>query len=180
MNERKKNAANQLARECMATALVQLLREKPLSAITVSEITQRAGVSRMTYYRNYKKKEDIFLYNLDDLMDEYHREFQHLPQGTTYCDEVNICHCFSYFQKHSDFISALFYSGLGHMLLDALSRYVINYWHCPKDGPGKYYTLLAFSGSLFNTYMTWATHGKKETPEEMARILSSVYKKGPA
>ena len=54
-----KNAANQLARECIVTALLQLLKEKPLSALSISEITSRAGVSRMTYYRNYKSKEDI-------------------------------------------------------------------------------------------------------------------------
>lgn len=38
-----KNAANQLARECIVTALLQLLKEKPLSALSISEITSRAG-----------------------------------------------------------------------------------------------------------------------------------------
>lgn len=71
-----KNAANQLARECIVTALLQLLKEKPLSALSISEITSRAGVSRMTYYRNYKSKEDIFVQALSDILDEYHREFQ--------------------------------------------------------------------------------------------------------
>ena len=45
---KKRNPSNFLARECIATALIQLASQKPFSAITVSELTQRAGVSRMT------------------------------------------------------------------------------------------------------------------------------------
>ena len=45
MHTERKNQANRLARECIVTALMQLLKEKPLSAISVSELTERAGVS---------------------------------------------------------------------------------------------------------------------------------------
>ena len=54
----KKNQANVLAKECMVSALMQLLEDKPLSAISVTELTEKAGVSRMTYYRNYQSKEE--------------------------------------------------------------------------------------------------------------------------
>ena len=37
----------------MVQALIQLLKTKSLSNITITELTERAGVSRMTYYRNY-------------------------------------------------------------------------------------------------------------------------------
>lgn len=54
--ENAKNAANQIAKECLVTALIQLLKEKNLSEITISELASKAGVSRMTYYRNYTTK----------------------------------------------------------------------------------------------------------------------------
>ena len=60
MSIHKKNPSNLLARKCIATALSQLLKEKSFSSITVSELTKKAGVSSMTYYRNYSSKEDIF------------------------------------------------------------------------------------------------------------------------
>ena len=44
------------ARECMVQALIRLLGEKPLSAISITELTAAAGVSRMTYYRNYQSQ----------------------------------------------------------------------------------------------------------------------------
>ena len=46
------NHSKQFSRDCMVQALIQLLQTKSLSNITISELTERAGVSRMTYYRN--------------------------------------------------------------------------------------------------------------------------------
>ena len=50
MEEQKRNQANQLARECMVQALIKLLDTKPLSEISVTEIANKAGVSRMYLY----------------------------------------------------------------------------------------------------------------------------------
>ena len=50
-----------LTKECISTALLVLLEEKPYEKITISEITEKAGVSRMAYYRNYKDKDDILI-----------------------------------------------------------------------------------------------------------------------
>ena len=49
MGREIRNKQNQLARECITSALIQLVREKPLSAVSVKELTARAGVSRMTF-----------------------------------------------------------------------------------------------------------------------------------
>ena len=75
----KKNQANVLAKECMVSALMQLLEDKPLSAISVTELTEKAGVSRMTYYRNYQSKEEIFQDYLDDIVDSYRSDVASWP-----------------------------------------------------------------------------------------------------
>ena len=50
MDTERKNQANKLARECIVTALMLLLKEKPLSAISISELTEKAGVeARRTF-----------------------------------------------------------------------------------------------------------------------------------
>ena len=175
-----RNTANLLARECIVTALLQLLKEKPLSALSISEITSRAGVSRMTYYRNYKSNEDIFVQALSDILDEYHQEFQALSDGQShYSDYVNLTHCFTYFENHRDFIYSLFRCGLGNLLLTSLSEYITHTWYHPENGDTieDFYTLQAFTSSLYSTYVSWAIRGKKETPEQLAKILSELYVK---
>lgn len=66
--EKEKSPSNLLARECIVEAMIKLIYEKPLSAITISELTERAGVSRMTFYRNYGSKEDVWKDELADLV----------------------------------------------------------------------------------------------------------------
>lgn len=64
----KKSAANELSKECIYSALLQLMEQMPYSEITVTDIAKRAGVSRMTYYRNYSSKDDILLQCVDEML----------------------------------------------------------------------------------------------------------------
>lgn len=51
--------ANAITKESIEHALVLLMEEKNFSDISIKDITERAGVSRSSYYRNYDSKEDI-------------------------------------------------------------------------------------------------------------------------
>ena len=108
MNIHKKNPSNLLARKCIAAALSQLLKEKSFSSITVSELTKKAGVSRMTYYRNYSSKEDIFEAYLEDALIFYDKDIQALPIKGNYYDVSNLTHYFTYVKKHHEFLDNLF------------------------------------------------------------------------
>lgn len=48
-----------LSRECIQEALFLLMQEQPLADITISAISERSGISRMGFYRNYKTKTDV-------------------------------------------------------------------------------------------------------------------------
>ena len=58
------NSAHRLAVDCIYEALVILMETKPYKEITITDITRKAGVSRMAYYRNYQDKDDILLNHL--------------------------------------------------------------------------------------------------------------------
>lgn len=175
MSEKGKHPSNRLVREYMITALMQLLREKPLSAISVSELAARAGVSRMTYYRNYACKEDIFASYLQDLIDDYRETAQQLTLTGDYYEQERLVHCFSYFKTYQDFLGSLFQSGLGHIFLKGLSDYMMETWQKPGDSLDRRYTLQAFAGSLYHLYICWTFQGGRETPEQMAAILHRIY-----
>lgn len=67
MEKNRVSQANIIAKECIVSALLKLIYEKPLSTITISELTKKAGVSRMTFYRNYDSKEEVFIGHLDEI-----------------------------------------------------------------------------------------------------------------
>ena len=64
----KRKEANLHVKTSIINALIDLMKEKNFDAISVSEITARAGVSRVSYYRNFDSKEDILIGSLNDLM----------------------------------------------------------------------------------------------------------------
>jgi AcrR family transcriptional regulator len=55
----KKQEANEFVKECITTALLKMLKERDFSDITITDLVKRAGVSRISFYRNYESKEDV-------------------------------------------------------------------------------------------------------------------------
>ena len=69
----RKNAAHELVIESMTQALLQLMEKKPLDEISATELCDRAGVSRQSYYRNFSSKEEILSEYLTKCTDEWYR-----------------------------------------------------------------------------------------------------------
>ena len=57
----KDSGPRSAAADYIYEALVELMDKKPYDQITITDITKKAGVSRMAYYRNYKDKDDILI-----------------------------------------------------------------------------------------------------------------------
>lgn len=65
----KQDRRSQRTRHLVGEAFVQLLREKGYSTITVSDIIQRADIGRSTFYSHFRDKEDLFLAQLDRVIE---------------------------------------------------------------------------------------------------------------
>lgn len=57
----KENSTHSIVVDCIYEALIKLMEKKPYKEITITDITKKAGVSRMAYYRNYQDKDDILI-----------------------------------------------------------------------------------------------------------------------
>lgn len=61
-------------RKSLYDAFVSLLGEKNNYDISISELTNRAGIARQTFYLNFNNKEDIILWKGIQLYDLYREE----------------------------------------------------------------------------------------------------------
>lgn len=61
-------------REDIGGAILELMREKPLERITVDELTRRANVGRVTYYRQFHSRQEAISYRLNRDWVRYARE----------------------------------------------------------------------------------------------------------
>ena len=62
----KRFEENRRVKNEIAKAFFALLRQKPTDAISVTEITTKAKVSRMAYYRNFQSKMDVIDFYLQE------------------------------------------------------------------------------------------------------------------
>jgi AcrR family transcriptional regulator len=58
----------------LAYALVDLMEKKPLEEISITELTKKAGVSRMSYYRSFDSKQHILEEHLQTIVRRFRIE----------------------------------------------------------------------------------------------------------
>lgn len=66
-NMKRKNQVEE-SKNLIADAFLSLLERRSYDDITLAEIAEEAGVSRMTIHRHFKNKENIILYQTEKVI----------------------------------------------------------------------------------------------------------------
>ena len=77
--DNKNDRRSQRTRQALGDALVELMAEKGYDAISITDIIERANVGRSTFYSHYADKDELFVRQMDRVMDMLS---QHVPPGT--------------------------------------------------------------------------------------------------
>lgn len=159
----------------MYKALLRLMRNKLFSSIAVSDITSEAGVSRMSFYRNYNAIEDILTEHLEEVVEEYReKELEEPDIGSemVFYEKKYMLRCFRFFYLHREFIDALITAGMGDLFLAKITEYLIQKWIGTEKGTREEnLRISAFAGAIYNMYREWSKGNFLEQPEDVAEIL---------
>ncbi len=164
----KKN--NNFIKECIVKALIELIDEKDIKSISITEITKKAGVSRMSYYRNYYYKEDILNNYLIDILEEYDDKRSELINSNNSSMDQLILYAFEFFKKYKDFVMAVEKSNLSNIMQNKITEYMSSLYPYKDNDIKSRYELYIFSGSLYNACKMWILGGLKEDEKELAII----------
>mgnify|MGYP000871444909 CR=1 FL=1 len=146
-----------LSRECIQEALFLLMQDQPLDDITISAISERSGISRMGFYRNYKTKADV-------LNDYFRGELQRVLARITDVEPMTAEKLtpvyFSYIQDHGErFKLALagagdnaFYQPFIELVSDFFSHNIRRAWF---TGPYAEYWKQFVSSGLYAVTVAW-------------------------
>jgi AcrR family transcriptional regulator len=66
----KKNPMSIRSKDSIEDALLSLMLEQPYKNITIRSLTERAGLSRQTFYLNFTDKDEILTRHLSGMLDE--------------------------------------------------------------------------------------------------------------
>ena len=106
----KNEIANNIVRESLTDALFSLMSKKEFNDITITELSKKAGVSRLSFYRNYNSKEEIIVKYLDDKANQWWEK-----QISDRSGDV-ILEMFNHFYSERDKLAIIYKAGLSHLL----------------------------------------------------------------
>ena len=111
----RRNGTHELAVDCIYTALMQLMETMPYKDISVTDITQKAGVSRMAYYRNYNDKDEILTRHLREHLERFVSQVDNTP----HLDEPKFWASFFTTFRDDPVVQNIFKAGLIDKLIEA-------------------------------------------------------------
>lgn len=114
MNNDQKNT---YVKKQITAALLELLNEKPIADISISELTQRAQIGRVSFYRNYQSKEDILREESDRLIKEWGHRYETNPESSP---ETLFPSLFDFYKEHKEFYTIIFQSGMTSIMLETI------------------------------------------------------------
>lgn len=184
-------------KESIRDALIKLIDEKGFEAITVKDITTKAKINRGTFYAHYQDKFDLMKKCEEEIMLELSSivktKFSSAvaslkTESTSVQPFPHIVSVFEYLNENSDTMRAVlgpkgdlsFQKRLKELMWETL--YGDNPLAFVKEEnllvPGQY--LSSYLGNaMLGVVQQWLNSGRKESPQEMARILTTITVNGP-
>lgn len=165
-------------KQLIALALYYLMLKKSFDDITVKDICLKAGISRMTFYRYYDKKEDIFVEYCDARFEEFFSTIRSVSIPTM---ADFLLYVFTFFKRYSRQLMTLKKAGKEELLIPQFTSYVSYILAKIKSIKeqtrliGKY-TAGFLAGGFFNILIIWLDEGMKESPEQMRDSVMFIIK----
>ncbi len=168
MNNEQKNT---YVKKQITAALLALLKEKPLSEISVSELTSRAGIGRVSFYRNYESKEDILKEESERLIREWGRLYESNPESAP---ETLFPSLFDFYRDHKDFYTTLYHAGMSSIMMDTI---VGTIRITPEMQNLEAYMKSFWAYGIYGWMLEWIKRGMQESGKELLTLFSLANKR---
>lgn len=152
---------NQYVKIQITNAILDLLKEKDIDEITISEITSKAQVGRVSFYRNYKNKEDILEKYLFSIISHWKskNETEHILPNDL------LKRLFEHLIEYKDFYTLLYQKSLFYLFKDVLKE-VITAKKASLSNIEAYATAFISYG-IYGWTEEWLARGMQESAEEI-------------
>lgn len=165
MDMERKNS--RIVNESITFALIQLMEKKDFNDISITELTKRAGVGRVSFYRNFEDKTDVLRKYLNDIQYEFMISREANRRDSNFTEYI------------TDLFAHLYnYKDLARLLLKADMFYLVkeqfDYVYDKLKTTGEEETAIFFlSGGLYNAFYYWATNDFSGSPKDIAEKITT-------
>lgn len=181
-------------KEFIRTALVVLIEKKGFDAITVTDLTEEANINRSTFYLHYEDKFDL----LRKLEDEILTEIDHIVSNISQDDLIDeffadkplrfLIDFFEYIASNARLFDAILGSSGDPQFYHSLRVFITESIYGQNTKLNKLLSKSNVSSDYFTSYISsahlgvtqrWLENGLDQSPEELALLLTKMFKLGP-
>lgn len=155
-----------LLKECMADALLRAMKEKSFEKITVTEITEAAGVNRSTWFRNFESKDEALTFKLVLLW--YQWAGEHGMRDCRRYTAENVEDFFAFNASIQPVLETIYHAEQLPCVYDAFCHVMSAK---SETTPAQAYEARFYSYGLFGLLDEWIGRGFRETPQQLAEML---------
>ena len=169
-NKRRKESKRRIGR-----AFIQLLQERDLSEITVTDICAEAQVNRTTFYLHYSDQRSV----LNDLKEEVCRQTIAMIGESDFSDPTAFVERFlGYIRANDRQFRILFLNDEGDRfrfaLMDAVARELVPYIRGTADPQADAFGLAYIMAGSLSIIIEWMKTGYERSPKELARFIFKI------
>lgn len=164
---RKRQENSDALRLAMAEALVELMRQNPAAKITASEITERAGVGRVTWFRLFHTKEEALSWLIVQKWNA-HLTRKGYSSEKRPSDQENGILFFHFNYENRELIELIFRQGMKYTIYEACLHILLPE---PADDVMTNYIANTAAYAFVGILDEWIRRDFQETPEQLISIL---------
>ncbi len=165
-NEKK----NTYVRKQLLNTLLEMLKDQDIDSIVISDLIEKAGVSKVSFYRNYSSKEDILVQEEKRLFNEWSQQYN--KDNSDNHKDFNR-ELLDYFFSNSSFYLTIYNAGLKRIIMDAIvSRSEIK----ESDPNPLAYLKSSIAYMIYGWIDEWMKRGMKESGTELSEMIRQAQK----
>ena len=174
-----------LTKKALLSAFGELIEEKPFNKITISDLTKKCGLNRMTFYYHFDNIYELMIWGLEMQMHEASKDCVNYENWKT-----GYLRIFYFALERQKYIKKIFQTieqeHLEHYLNKIVEQMVISVIDDKSNNQAmneddKLFTAQICAHVLVGTLVSWVSRGMKEDPEIMVkrtgRLLDGMIEK---
>ncbi|MBN2503570.1 MAG: TetR/AcrR family transcriptional regulator [Anaerolineales bacterium] len=170
-------------RAALQKALIGLMSEKDYQKISISEIADRAGLARPTFYLHYSSKDELLLGYMDSMFEDY---MEQIAPFVGQADPTLLTQkLFEQVQNNAEFIHLLSKTETSFIVLERFQDYIHEVLHlfvrdnvkqaAPNLNPNVYdFAIASMAGASYAVVDQWIRKGMPYPPEIMGEVLLAL------
>lgn len=185
MAEKELDKRVERSRRLLIDALLELMKDRPYSKISVAHIAEQSGVARPTFYLHFHSKDDLLIAYIDEMFEKFYEEIDQYITQRKDADPVIASIMFRQWSDNAEFAHLLVQKDIESLMLNQFKNYIERVVerfmtaHGIRNQAGLLpYVVDFLAGASFMVITRWVREGMVETPEVMGELYASLVRPG--